>query len=566
MGIDYFEVRYRGLQKERATAIGDIVSSCMLIEMIALIRRCYGDQWLITAGWSIPCWQLFGDYEIPQWVKASGTLNSDRCIWWAVISNTIVRQEPIVRPKLHSPSWLMSLALLLMVATPAFAESQLPDFTELVDMAAPAVVNISTTRDAERITTSSQQFGGQEVPEIFRHFFGDRLPLPPGGAPNRGDEPRHSLGSGFIFDEDGYIMTNAHVVKEADEILVRLNDRRELKAELVGADEKTDVAILKIEADNLSTLDIGESTDLKVGQWVAAIGSPFGFDHSVTSGIISAINRTLPQDVYVPFIQTDVAINPGNSGGPLFNLDGEVVGINSQILTRSGGYMGLSFAIPIDVAMDVAKQLREDGHVSRGWLGVSIQPVTKDLAESFGMEQAEGALIAGLEPSGPAAESGLQAGDIILEVNDQEVDRSSTLPRLVGEVAPNADVELTVLRDGRNETITVEVGEWPNASPEQSDSDQIRLGIAVQPLNDTAKRQLGIDNGVRIARVDPTGQAAAAGIRPGDVLVSIGQQPIESPDQLKEMLTNLPDDQTLPVLLNREGRAYFVAIQLGKAS
>lgn len=471
-----------------------------------------------------------------------------------------------MRTKLHSPSWLMSLALLLMVATPALAESQLPDFTELVDMAAPAVVNISTTRDAERITTSSQQFGGQEVPDIFRHFFGDRLPLPPGGAPNRGDEPRHSLGSGFIFNEDGYIMTNAHVVKEADEILVRLNDRRELKAELVGADEKTDVAILKIEAENLSTLDIGESTDLKVGQWVAAIGSPFGFDHSVTSGIISAINRTLPQDVYVPFIQTDVAINPGNSGGPLFNLDGEVVGINSQILTRSGGYMGLSFAIPIDVAMDVAKQLREDGHVSRGWLGVSIQPVTKDLAESFGMEQAEGALIAGLEPSGPAAESGLQAGDIILEVNDQEVDRSSTLPRLVGEVAPNADVELTVLRDGRNETITVEVGEWPNASPDQSDSDQIRLGVAVQSLNDTAKRQLGIDNGVRIARVDPTGQAAAAGIRPGDVLISIGQQPIESPDQLKEMLSNLPDDQTLPVLINREGRAYYVTIQLGKAN
>ncbi|WP_280571265.1 trypsin-like peptidase domain-containing protein, partial [Chromohalobacter sp. 296-RDG] len=244
----------------------------------------------------------------------------------------------------------------------ALAESRLPDFTELVDKAAPAVVNISTSRDVERSMTSSRQFGGQEVPEIFRHFFGDRIPMPPDGGPNRGDTPRRSLGSGFIFDEDGYIMTNAHVVKEADEILVRLNDRRELKAELVGADEKTDVAVLKVEADNLPTLELGESTDLKVGQWVAAIGSPFGFDHSVTSGIISAINRTLPQDVYVPFIQTDVAINPGNSGGPLFNLDGEVVGINSQILTRSGGYMGLSFAIPIDVALDVANQLREEGY------------------------------------------------------------------------------------------------------------------------------------------------------------------------------------------------------------
>lgn len=466
-------------------------------------------------------------------------------------------------PKHRSSSWLISLALLLMVATPAFAEPQLPDFTELVDKAAPAVVNISTTRDVERRMTSSRQFGGQEVPEIFRHFFGDRFPMPHGGAPDHGEEPRRSLGSGFIFDENGYIMTNAHVVKDADKILVLLNDRRELEAELVGADEKSDVAVLKVEANNLPTLDLGESTDLKVGQWVAAIGSPFGFDHSVTSGIISAINRTLPQDVYVPFIQTDVAINPGNSGGPLFNLDGEVVGINSQILTRSGGYMGLSFAIPIDVAMDVATQLREDGYVSRGWLGVSIQPVSKDLAESFGMEQAEGALIAELEPSGPAADSGLQAGDVILEVNGQEVDHSTTLPRLVGETAPGEDVELSILRDGQNETITVEVGEWPNVGPNQSAGDPLRLGIAVQPLSDMEKRRLGIDNGVRIARVDPTGHAAAAGIRPGDVLVSIGQQPIESPEQLKEMLTNLPDDQTLPVLLNREGRAYFVAMRLG---
>ncbi|MDZ7851759.1 MAG: DegQ family serine endoprotease [Halomonas sp.] len=469
-------------------------------------------------------------------------------------------------PKTRTLSWLLMLGLFLMAAQPAIAQQQLPDFTELVEKAAPAVVNISTTREVERAMTSSRQFGGQEVPEIFRHFFGDRLPMPPDGGPNRGDEPRRSLGSGFIFDEDGYIMTNAHVVKEADEILVRLNDRRELEAELIGADEKTDVAVLKIKADNLPTLDLGESTDLKVGQWVAAIGSPFGFDHSVTSGIISAINRTLPQDVYVPFIQTDVAINPGNSGGPLFNLDGEVVGINSQILTRSGGYMGLSFAIPIDVALDVANQLREEGYVSRGWLGVSIQPVSKDLAESFGMEQAEGALIAELEPSGPAADSGLQAGDVILEVNGQEVDRSTTLPRLIGETVPGEDVELSVLRDGQQETITVEVGEWPNAGPDQSDGDSVRLGIAVQPLNDTEKRRLGIEHGVRIAQVDPTGHAAAAGIRPGDVLVSLGQQPVESPDQLKEMLTTLPDDQTVPVLLNRDGRGYFVALQLGNGN
>ncbi|NAW33750.1 Do family serine endopeptidase [Halomonas alimentaria] len=457
----------------------------------------------------------------------------------------------------------MSLALLLMLATPALAEPRLPDFTELVDKAAPAVVNISTSREVERSMTSSRQFGGQEVPEIFREFFGDRIPMPPGGAPNRNEEPRQSLGSGFIFDEDGYIMTNAHVVKDADEILVRLNDRRELEAELVGADEKTDVAVLKVEADNLPTLELGESSDLKVGQWVAAIGSPFGFDHSVTAGIISAINRTLPQDVYVPFIQTDVAINPGNSGGPLFNLDGEVVGINSQILTRSGGYMGLSFAIPIDVAMDVADQLRDDGFVNRGWLGVRIQPVSKDLAESFGMEQAEGALIADLDPRGPAAKGGLQAGDVILKVNGEEVDHSTTLPRLVGEVTPGEEVELSVLRDGEKQPITLTVGEWPDVVANQGDSDggPVRLGITVQSLSELERRQLGIKQGVRIVSVDPAGSAAAAGIRPGDVLMSIGQQSVESAEQLADMAANLPQEQVVPVLINREGRSYFVALR-----
>ncbi|WP_299311016.1 Do family serine endopeptidase, partial [uncultured Halomonas sp.] len=371
------------------------------------------------------------------------------------------------------------------------------------------------------------------------------------------------LGSGFIFDEDGYIMTNAHVVKDADEILVRLNDRRELEAELVGADEKTDVAVLKVEADNLPTLELGESSDLKVGQWVAAIGSPFGFDHSVTAGIISAINRTLPQDVYVPFIQTDVAINPGNSGGPLFNLDGEVVGINSQILTRSGGYMGLSFAIPIDVAMDVADQLRDDGFVNRGWLGVRIQPVSKDLAESFGMEQAEGALIADLDPRGPAAKGGLQAGDVILKVNGEEVDHSTTLPRLVGEVTPGEEVELSVLRDGEKQPITLTVGEWPDVVANQGDSDggPVRLGITVQSLSELERRQLGIKQGVRIVSVDPAGSAAAAGIRPGDVLMSIGQQSVESAEQLADMAANLPQEQVVPVLINREGRSYFVALR-----
>lgn len=465
--------------------------------------------------------------------------------------------------KRHSLYWLMSLALLL-VALPATAEPRLPNFTELVEKASPAVVNISTSRKVERAITPLRPNGEQQrMPDFFQDFFGDRFSMPPGGGHNRDNEERQSLGSGFIFDEDGYIMTNAHVVMEADEILVRLNDRRELKAELVGADEKTDVAVLKVEANNLPTLELGESTDLEVGQWVAAIGSPFGFDHSVTAGIISAINRTLPQDVYVPFIQTDVAINPGNSGGPLFNLNGDVVGINSQIFTRSGGYMGLSFAIPIDVALNVANQLREDGYVSRGWLGVGIQPLSKDLAESFGMEQAEGALVTDVDTSGPAADSGLQAGDIILEVNGQEVDRSTTLLRLIGETSPGEKVELSILRNDKQEIIEVEVAEWPNKDADQAGGDLVHLGIAVQSLSDAEKRRIGVDHGVLIVKVDPSSHAAAAGIRPGDVLVRLDQRPIENPKQLKEKLTNLSADQAVSALLNRDGRSFFVALRLG---
>lgn len=465
--------------------------------------------------------------------------------------------------KSHSYSTLMSLAMLLMmVSAPVFAHPQTPDFTELVDQAAPAVVNISTTREVERPVSSPMPFGEKEVPEIFRRFFGDRLPVLPDNALPRADEQRHSLGSGFIFDEDGYIMTNAHVVKDADEIIVRLNDHRELQAELVGADAKTDVAVLKVQADNLPTLELGSSADLEVGQRVAAMGSPFGFDHSVTSGIISAIKRTLPQEVYVPFIQTDVAINPGNSGGPLFNLEGKVVGINSQILTRSGGYMGLSFAIPINVAIDVANQLRKDGHVSRGWLGVSIQPISKDLAESFRMDQAVGALIAGIEPSGPAAESSLQAGDIILEVNGKEVGQSTTLPRLLGKTVPGEQVELTVLRNGQHKTHTVKVGEWPSTGANQASEKTARLGVAVQSLSDMQKRRLQLDHGVGVVEVESGSQAADAGIRAGDVLVKLGRHPVDSPEQLMEVLTNLPADQSVPVLLNRDGRGHFVVLQL----
>ncbi|MBB3191075.1 DegQ family serine endoprotease [Halomonas cerina] len=456
--------------------------------------------------------------------------------------------------------WML-LAMTLVISQAAMAR-ELPDFTELVEEAAPGVVNISTTRLVEG-RSPFHNFGGQEVPEIFRHFFGDRFPIPPGSGPGRSEE-RQSLGSGFVIDEDGYIMTNAHVVDGADEIVVRLNDRRELQAELVGVDAKTDVAVLKVDAVNLPTLALGDSDGLKVGQWVAAIGSPFGFDYSVTAGIISAIDRTLPRDAYVPFIQTDVAINPGNSGGPLFNLEGEVIGVNSQILTRSGGYMGLSFAIPINVAMDVADQLRNEGSVSRGWLGVMIQPVSRDLAESFGMDSPKGALIADLDPDGPAAQGGLEAGDIILEVNGREVAQSSTLPRLIGQVAPGNEVELTLLRDGERRELSVTLGDWPEAPGRDSDQDEnpTRLGIAVQPLQEGERRQLGIEAGVRVVQIDPNGAAAAAGIRAGDVLVSIDHRAVESPEQLTELVGTLPEDRAVPVRLYREGRSLFVAMRL----
>ena len=463
--------------------------------------------------------------------------------------------------------WALLLAVLLSWQS-AFARD-LPDFTELVEQAAPGVVNISTTRMVPGRSHAFEGFGGQEIPEIFRHFFGDRFPAPPGSdGPGRGSE-RQSLGSGFILSEDGYILTNAHVVEGADEIVVRFNDRRELAAELVGADTQTDVALLKVDASDLPTLEMGDSDELRVGEWVAAIGSPFGFDHSVTAGIISAINRTLPRDAYVPFIQTDVAINPGNSGGPLFNLDGEVVGINAQIFTRSGGFMGVSFAIPINVAMEVANQLRDDGRVRRGWLGVMIQPVSRDLAESFGMESPRGALIADLDPDGPAAHAGLRAGDIVLEVNGEEVERSRNLPRLIGQVVPDSDAELTIMRDGEREQVDVTIGDWPNADePSEARSGgsdaQARLGIAVAELEEAQRERLGVDSGVLVRDVDRSGAAANAGIRPGDVVVSIDHHVVESAEQLRELVESLPTDRAIPVRLYREGRSLFVAVRLGR--
>ncbi|WIX34512.1 DegQ family serine endoprotease [Salinicola sp. JS01] len=457
--------------------------------------------------------------------------------------------------------WLVLMMALL--STQIARASDLPDFTALVKQAAPGVVNISTT---STVSAADDPFGQQDVPDIFRRFFGDQMPPMP-GAPGA-EEERKSLGSGFIIRSDGYILTNAHVVKNADEIMVRLNDRRELPAKLVGSDPRTDVALLKVDAKDLPTLKIGNSDDLQVGEWVAAIGSPFGFDHSVTAGIVSAINRTLPSDTYVPFIQTDVAINPGNSGGPLFNLDGQVVGINSQIYTRSGGFMGLSFAIPISVAMNVADQLRTEGHVSRGWLGVVIQPVSKDLAESFGLDDTKGALVSDVSDDSPAKKAGLKAGDVILSVNGDAVDDSTTLPRIIGKFAPGATIKLKVLRDGDTRNIDVTVGDWPDSlsadgsSGGPSTNDQTKLGIAISDLSAQEKQQLEVDSGVLVRRVDPRGAAAAAGIQPGDVIVSFDQKPVDSADALIKAVKQVKGDRAVPVRISRDGNSLFVALRL----
>ncbi|MEE3190901.1 MAG: Do family serine endopeptidase, partial [Pseudomonadota bacterium] len=315
-----------------------------------------------------------------------------------------------------------------------------------------------------------------DMPEIFRHFFGRQFPQGP--VPRRDS---NSLGSGFIVSEDGYILTNNHVVQGADEIIVRLNDRRELEAVLIGADPSSDLAVLKVDADDLPTVELGDSDKLDVGEWVVAIGSPFGFDYSVTAGIVSAKGRSLPNENYVPFIQTDVAINPGNSGGPLFNLEGQVVGINSQIYTRSGGFMGVSFAIPINVAMDVAEQLKSKGKVSRGWLGVVIQEVNKDLAESFGLDRAAGALVVQVVDGSPAESSGLVSGDIIVKVNGKDVQLSSDLPHLIGRLRAGDAAKLSVVRAGKRKTIDVEIGALP-------ESDDIQLSSNTPPAERKSNR------------------------------------------------------------------------------
>ncbi len=469
---------------------------------------------------------------------------------------------------------LAVLLLCTLSASQVWAQvTGLPDFTGLVKQSSPAVVNISTTQKVKAGGMHPSLPEGMEIPEgplgdLFKHFFGE-------GGPGTPEEPLErdakSLGSGFIVSDDGYILTNNHVVKDADEIVVRLSDRRELQAEVVGLDERSDIALLKIKADHLPVARIGKSEDLEVGAWVMAIGSPFGFDYSATVGVVSAKGRSLPRENYVPFIQTDVAINPGNSGGPLFNLEGEVVGVNSQIYSRTGGFMGLSFAIPIEVAMDVAQQLKENGRVSRGWLGVIIQDVTRELAESFGMGKPQGALVSKVLPDSPAEKSGLKVADVIMEFNGHEVISSTDLPPIVGTTPVGKKVPVLVMRDGKQVRINVKLGELPDQEPKLAADESAkatrtsRLGIAVVDLTKEQRTELELEKeGVLVEAVEK-GAAADAGIRQGDVILRMNNRAVKNASDFKAMVKDLPAGKSVPVLVQRRGGPTFLALKVPKS-
>ena len=453
-----------------------------------------------------------------------------------------------------------------LLMTQALAGS-LPDFTELAKQNSPAVVNISTHRDAK--PGKLRMPHGFKIPDLpddsplndlFRRFFEQ--------IPNMPQPESQSLGSGFIISSDGYILTNHHVVDGADTVEVRLSDRRVFDAKVIGSDKASDVALIKIDAKDLPTVKIGKSSELEVGEWVLAIGSPFGFDHSVTAGIVSAKGRSLPSENYVPFIQTDVAINPGNSGGPLFNMDGEVVGINSQIYSRTGGFMGLSFAIPIELAMNVADQLRKTGHVSRGYLGVLIQDVDRNLAESFGLKRPEGALVTQVMKDTPAEAAGLQPGDIIVTFNGRHINHSSELPPLVGSTPVNRDAELGIIRDGKRMTVKVRIAELPAdamtsrlpSAPRNPDKVD-RLGAEVTDLTPEARKRAKLAKGGALVTEVDEGPAREAGLRPGDVIKMFDRQKVRDADHLRELVKQARG--TVAALILRDGQPLFVAIRLG---
>ncbi|MBI4204802.1 MAG: DegQ family serine endoprotease [Betaproteobacteria bacterium] len=432
----------------------------------------------------------------------------------------------------------------------------LPDFSALVERVGPAVVNISAVRE----TDAEARVGNIPIPkddplyEFFRRF----------GAPEGKREPMQGMGSGLIVTADGHVLTNAHLVQGATEVTVKLNDRREFKAKVAGLDRRSDIAVLKIEAADLPTVKIGDPDKVKVGEWVAAIGSPFGLENSVTSGIVSAKSRALPDSNYVPFIQTDVAVNPGSSGGPLLNLQGEVIGINSQIYSRTGGYMGLSFAIPIDVAIRVQKDLLQHGKVSRGRLGIGIQTVDQALAKSFGLDQPAGVVVNAVEQGSPADKAGLKPGDIVLKFGGKDVGRPNDLPTLVAETKPGTRTELEIWRKGGRKTLTVTVGELPDdtvASTKKPASAQNGnpAGLAVRPLTPEERKQAKTEGGLVVENAE--GPAARAGIQPGDVIVRVNEKAVENAEQLRQALSR--SGKVVALLVQRDNNRLYVPVTPG---
>ncbi|HKE42447.1 MAG TPA: DegQ family serine endoprotease [Casimicrobiaceae bacterium] len=460
-----------------------------------------------------------------------------------------------------------SAASVATAPTPAASASTapaaaLPDFSGLVQQYGPAVVNITVTSDGHKVASRDQDEdspGTDELPPFLRNSpFFRNIPMPqmPHG-------PMRGVGSGFIVSSDGVILTNAHVVDDADEVSVKLTDRREFKAKVLGADKTTDIAVLKINAKDLPTVKIGNPETTKVGEWVVAIGQPFGFENTVTSGIVSAKARALPQDSYVRFIQTDAAVNPGNSGGPLFNLRGEVIGVNSQIFSRSGGFQGLAFAVPIDVAMQVKDEIQQHGKVSHGKLGITIQEVGQGLADNFGLNSPTGALVSSVQKDGPGSKAGLQPGDVILKFNGQPISRSADLPPLVATMKPGSTATLEVWREGKSKELTATVGTLDNeqvaSNVDRSEVGKGRLGVAVRPLSADEKRGTDIEGGVVVQ--DVGGPAARAGVRPGDVIVAVNNTPVKNPEQLKELIAKA--GKTVALLVQREDARIFIPVTLG---
>lgn len=454
------------------------------------------------------------------------------------------------------------LALCIFISATASARG-LPELTDLIEQNSPAVVKINTVDRSRASRNARPPQYQQDIPDIFRHLLEPR---------QRQQRPVASMGSGFIISKDGYVVTNNHVVDGADEVRVTLTDRREYEAQVIGTDPRSDLALLKLQAEDLPTVHWGDSEKIKVGEWVVAIGSPFGLDYSASAGIVSAMGRSIPNESrenYVPFIQTDVAINPGNSGGPLFNLEGEVIGINSQIYTRSGGSIGLSFAIPASLAQDVVAQLKEKGRVDRGWLGVGIQDVDRKLATAMGLGKPSGALVGQLEAGSPAALAGIQVGDIITRFNGQKIRISGDLPHAVGQTRPGSEAPVILMREGRERKLKVRVGALPGQDDPQQQSRSPsstdvggRLGLVVDEIPEGLKQRLGVESGVLVKQVVPGKAGANAGLRSGDIVAQLGFDQVESLDDYKKTVKKLPKGELLPIRFFRGGQPTFRTIQI----